>query len=162
MISKQNTMRCVSLNVCGYMYACIVCVYIWCVVCMYVCIYVCNRIYILYIYIYIYVCIIYMYVLYIYMCIYTYIYIYMRSHTYIHTCIDTHYTLHIYTHTNTRIHITTYIQTHASYYNLFWNHHIETSQLNQLTGFHKMRNTRARNLRTKSSEKVNKSGLKWH
>ena len=36
-------------------------------------------------------------------------------------------------------------------------HHVATSQLNadksQMTGFHKMRNTRARNFRTESSKK---------
>ena len=43
-------------------------------------------------------------------------------------------------------------------------HQVGTSQLNpnksQITGFHKMRNTRAGNPRKESSKKVNKSELK--
>ena len=73
------------------------------------------------------------------------------------------------------MHITTNIETHIHTHirktvicfeisHIQIPHHVATSQFNPLkskiTGFHKMRNTRAEDPKTESSSKVNKKGLK--
>ena len=97
----------------------------------------------------------------IYIQIHTYTYAHIHIHTYIYTCI----------HTYTHIHIGIYIHTNMNTCKLFIicfenrytqiSHHVATSQLSrdksQITGLHKMRDTRAGNPRTESS---NKSELK--
>ena len=92
----------------------------------------------------------------------TYIQINTCSYIYI-------YIIHIYIYTYTYTH--TYNPTHIHLFVISFDmphtqisYHVATSRLNpnksQITDFHKMRNTRARNPKTESSKKVNKSGLK--
>ena len=77
------------------------------------------------------------------MCIYVY------THTDIHTC------THTYNHRRTNTHIYTYVKLFVICFEIPHTqipHHVATSQLNpnksQITGFHKMRDTRAGNPRT--------------
>ena len=89
---------------------------------------------------------------------YTHTHIYISSHLHTHTYKYTHTYRHIYIHTHRNI------ETHVKLFVICFEnshiqmlHHVTTSQLNcdknQITGLHKMRDTRAENHRTESSSK---------
>ena len=77
--------------------------------------------------------------------------------------IYSHINIHITTHTDTYIHthVYTYVKLFVICFEIFHTqipHHMATSQLHlnksQVTGFHKMRDTRARNPRTEFGNKI--------
>ena len=103
---------------------------------------------------------------------YIYIYIYIHKHLhrniyiyiYIHIHIYRHLYAHTYKHTHTYTNIYTNIYPCVKLFVICFDtpqaqmpHHVATSQLNRdkskITGFHKMRDTRAGNPRTDSSNK---------